>query len=177
MSTEQIFTSITILLTSVNVALIYFSLRQSRRKDFEDKLFQIKLEAYQDLNKFCHENIKRLSINSTPFVEIYDYKDEKEWGEYCVKNMDEQFIKGFELQDLTFKYSLLLPSKIVDKFYDFSNMCIHFVTMSYHFDTGLIINNQDRLWDLYIDLINEFRKDLDIDIIDGGLRQRITSKM
>jgi len=177
MTIEQTFTAITITLTIINAALIYFNLRHSRKKDFQDKLFQLKLDAYKEMNDACYSSIKRLDIESTPFVQIYDIKDKGEWTKYCENNMGEQFQKGFELLDLAYKYTFILPPSVVNKLHEFSNYCISFVTMTYHFDTGLIIDNQERLWDLYTDLTNEFRKDLNIEIIDGSLRQRISSKI
>lgn len=176
MTTEQVLTSITVVLTLVNVIMTYFNLRYIRRKDFQDKLFLLKLDAYIELNEACYETTKRLEINTTPFVEIYDIENEEEWSKYCEKNMGEQFSKSFELQKLTYKHSLILPSDIVEKYHEFTNKSISYVTMVYHFDAGLIIENQDLLWNLYIDLLNSFRKDLEIETIDGGLRQRITSK-
>lgn len=174
MTIEQTFTLTTIILTTVNVGLTYFNLKYNRKKDFQDKLYQLKLDAYRELNESCYEATQRLDINSTPFVQIYDFKDKSEWTEYCKQNMGEQFIQSFDLQKLTFKNSLILPSDIVDKYHEFTNFCISFVTSSYHFDQGLIINNQDRLWDLYTDLLNSFRKDLQIETIDGSLSKRIS---
>jgi hypothetical protein len=175
MTTEQTFTLVTIVLTTANAVMTFLNLRYSRKKDFQDKLYQLKLDAYKELNDACYETTQRLDINSSPFVEIYDTKDKDEWLKYCETNMGEQISKSFDLQKLTYKYSLILPADIVDKYHEFTNKCISFVTISYHFDTGLIIENQDRLWDLYIDILNSFRKDLEIDTIDGGLRQRINS--
>jgi hypothetical protein len=174
MTIEQTFTLATITLTALNVGLTFFNLKYSRKKDFQDKLYQLKLDAYKELNESCYEATQRLDINSTPFVQIYDFKDKNEWTEYCKQNMGEQHHLSFNLQKLTYKNSLILPSDIVDKYHEFTNFCIAFVTSTYHFDTGTIINNQDRLWELYTDLLNSFRKDLKIETIDGGLRQRIS---
>lgn len=177
MNSQTIFTLSTILLTSINVGLTYLNIKNSRRKEFQDKLFQLKLDAYKEMNDVCYNATKRLNVNSFPFCEIYNFKDKKEWENYCIKNMGEQFHLGFGMQDLTYKYSLILPKSVVEKYYDFTNYCINFITTTYHFDTGLMIDNQERIWDLYNKLLNEFRKDLNIEIIDGGLQQRISSKM
>lgn len=177
MTTEQIFTTITVGLTSVNVLLTYFNLRHSRKKEFQDKLFQFKIDAYKTLNDACYFAIKRLDVNSTPYVEIYNYTDEKEWVKYCEANMGTEIIEVFKLQDLVYGQAMYLPTDVVDKFYDFTNDCISFVTHAYHFDTGLIISNQDRLWDKYIELLNLIRKDLNIELIDTGLKHRISSRM
>jgi hypothetical protein len=177
MTTEQIFTTITVGLTSVNVLLTYFNLRHSRKKEFQDKLFQFKIGAYKTLNDAYYSAVKRLDVNSTPYVEIYNYTDEKEWVKYCEANMGTEIIEGFKLQDLVYGQAMYLPRDVVDKFYDFTNDCISFVTHAYHFDTGLIISNHDRLWDKYIELLNLIRKDLNIELIDTGLKHRISSRM
>lgn len=177
MTMTAIFTIISIGLTAINAGLTYWNLRHNRKKDFQDKLYQLKLTAYTELSAACYEATKQLDINSSPFVEIYDFDDKDKWSKYCEKNMGEQFAKSFDMQKLTYRHTLYLPSNIVDKYHEFTNYCISFVTTSYHFDTGLIISNQDRLWGMYIDLLKEFRKDLNIDMIDGDLRSRITSKI
>ncbi len=177
MTTDQIFITITVVLTSINVLLTYFNLRHSRKKEFQDKLFQFKIDAYKLLNEACYSAVKRLDINSKPYVEIYKFTDKKEWVKYCEANMGAEIIDGFKLQDLVYGQAMYLPADVVDKFYCFTNNCISFVTQAYHFDTGLIISNQDRLWEEYIELLNLIRKDLNIELIDTGLRHRISSRM
>lgn len=177
MTTEQILTIITVGLTSINILITYFNLRYNRKKDFQDKLFQYKLDAYKTLNSTCYNAVKRLDINSTPFVKIYDYKEEKEWLEYCEANMGDEIIENFKLQDQVYAEAMYLPTEVVDKFYDFTNDCISFVTQAYHFDTALIIANQDKLWNKYIELLNLVRRDLNIELIDIGLKNRITSRI
>src|SRR5664279_5851377 len=107
MTTEQIFTTITVGLTSVNVLLTYFNFRRSRKKEFQDKLFQFKVDAYKTLNDACYGAVKRLDINSSPYVAIYDYSDEAEWVKYCEANMGTEIIHGFKLQDLVYGQAML----------------------------------------------------------------------
>jgi hypothetical protein len=137
----------------------------------------MKVDAYKSLNDACYASIMRLDINSTPYVEIYNYADENEWLKYCEANMGAEIIEGFRLRDLVYRQVIYLPTEIVDKFYDFSNDCLSFVTQAYHFDASIIIANQDRLWEKYIDLMNSIRKDMNIEIIDTGLRRRISSRI
>lgn len=47
--------------------------------------------------------------------------------------------------------------------------------MSYHFDTGYIIENQQKLHDIYWELLNMYRKDLNIESIDIDLKKRLLS--
>lgn len=164
-------------LTSVNVLLTYFNLRHSRKKEFQDKLFQFKIDAYKTLNDACYAAVKRLDVNSTPYFEIYNFTDKDKWAKHCEANIGAEIIEGFKLQDLVYGQAIYLPTDVVDKFYEFTNDCISFVTQSYHFDTGLIILNQDRLWNKYIELLNLIRKDLNIELIDTGLKHRISSRM
>ena len=177
MKTQTIFTLSTILLTSINVGLTYLNIRNGRRKEFEDKLFQLKLDAYNEMNQVCYEAIKRLDINSSPFCDIYNFKEKEEWEKHYTENVNEQLHYGFEMRDLIFKYTLIIPSTIISKYEIFTNHCINYVTICAHFDIEMIMDKENKISDLYYDLLNDFRIDLKIDIIDGGLRQRITSKM
>lgn len=177
MTTPEKIALFSIVLTGINVFLTYSNYKHNRKKDFQDKLYQLKLAAYTELGEACYEAIMRLDINSTPFVQIYDFEEKEKWIKYCEQNMSEQFSKSIEMQKLTYKHTLYLPNKIIDKYHDFTKYCISFVTTSYHFDTDLIISNQDRLWDLYLDILDGFRSDLNIEIIDVDLRTRITSKI
>lgn len=174
MTSGQIFAFVTILLTLANVLITFFNMRYGRKKDFQDKLFNLKLDAYREINEAAYQATRRLQINSEPFNRIYDFKNKDEWAKFCEVNLNEQFKESFELQLLTYKHSLILPSIVVDKYHDFTGLCVAFVTMTHHFDTGLIVENQDRLWEMYIDLLNEFRKDLRIEIIDSSLQKRVS---
>lgn len=175
MSNEQYFTILSIAFTAINVAISFSIFKYNRKKDFQDKLFQIKLDAYKELNEICYETLKRLDINSTPFVQIYDFTNKEEWVEYCEKEMGEQIVLSFALKDFAYKYSLVLPTKILDQFNIFTNASLSFITMSYHFDTGYIIENQQKLHDIYWELLNMYRKDLNIESIDIDLKKRLLS--
>lgn len=83
MKTEHYFALFGIILTLVNVVMTYFNLQHNRKKDFQDKLFQLKLDAYTELNEACYKSVIRLDINSTPFVQIYDFEKKDEWIKYC----------------------------------------------------------------------------------------------
>lgn len=79
MSNKQYFTILTIALTSIHGAISFSIFRYNRKKDFQDKLFLLKLDAYKELNEICYETLKRLDINSTPFVQLYDFTYKAEW--------------------------------------------------------------------------------------------------
>lgn len=168
---------INVFFLAVNAIILYFTVIYGRKKDFEDDLYKRKLDAYNFLSNECYQLYKRLDINSTPFVHIYDIETEEEWIKHCTNNMNELHHLGFDLQDTIYKYAVYLPNPVIDKLINFSNHCLSFVTMSYHFDTELIIKNQDHLWDLYLNLLTEFRKDLSIEAIDHSLRERMTETM
>jgi hypothetical protein len=177
MTTEQKFTIITILLTAINAFMTYINFRHNRKKEFQEKLFELKLEAFNEINQVCLNAIRRLDINSSPFNEIYEYKNLEAWEEYCEKNIGEQFIKSLDMKDLTYKYGIIIPPCILDKYHEFANLCVAYVTTSTHFETKLIVNLQEKLHNHYIDILNEFRTDLKIETIDDSLKNRLLSKM
>jgi hypothetical protein len=73
MTTEETLTTINIFLTSITLVVGYLTYRFSKKKDFEDQLFQIKIEAYKEINEACFKAFQKLDVNSTPFVEMYDF--------------------------------------------------------------------------------------------------------
>jgi len=166
-----------IIILTINVGLIYWTLIHNRKKDFEDQLFKEKFDTYKNLIELSYEALKKLDINSTPIVQIYDIKDKKKWREYFQKEASTLYKVGFELEDIVRKKSVYLPSPVVNKFIDFTQFCIGYVTNCYHYDTGLIIDCQESLWGLFFDLNNEIRADLNIDLIDESLKNRIFKNM
>jgi len=57
MNTIEIFTLCNTILTTVTLTIAYSNYHLSKKKDFQDKLFQIKLDAYKDLNTNVTEPI------------------------------------------------------------------------------------------------------------------------
>lgn len=166
-----------IIILAINVGIIYWTLIHNKKKDFEDQLFKEKFDTYKDLIESAYDALKKLDINSSPFVEIYDIKTKKEWEEYFPKMAAKMFKIGFGLEDKIRKKSIYLPANIAEKFIEYSRLCVWYVTNCYHYDTGLIIDVQDKLWDLFFDLTNEIRADLKIDLIDESLKKRIFENM
>ncbi|TFF37889.1 hypothetical protein [Mucilaginibacter psychrotolerans] len=177
MSTIEIFTLCNTILTTVTLTVTYFNYHHLRKKDFQDKLFQIKLDAYRDLNAKCYDAYLTLNINSEPFNEIYNIETKEEWDKYFEKEFMGLYKVGFGLQESIYGYAYLLPTAVIEKYYDFSNFCLGFVTMSAHFDTGLIVDNTDRMWGYYAELLNLIRHDLKIEVIDKGLLKRVTNPL
>ncbi len=177
MTPEQTFTMTALVLTLVNVLLTYSNFRHNRKKDFQDRLFSLKIEAYNVLNEACYFRLKDLDINSTPFVQIYDYKDDKTWQKYCEKSMGPEIVAGFKLRNLIYAQAIYLPSDVLNRFLEFADDCISFVSQAYNFDTEHIINRQDALERAYVTLVNEIRMDLKIEVIDSGLQRRLSSKI
>lgn len=175
MTPIEIFTLINTLLTTLTLTISYFNYHHSRKKDFQDKLFQIKLDAYKDLNAKCYDAYLTLNINSTPFNKIYDFENKADWDVFFDKEFKGLYKVGFQLQESIYGYGYLLPNDVIEKYFDFSNFCLGFVTMSAHFDTALIVDNSDRMWAYYIELLNLIRHDLKIEVIDKGLLKRVTS--
>jgi len=175
MNSIEIITSCNIVLTTITLTISYFSYHHSRKKDFQDKLFQIKLDAYKELNAKCYDAYLTLNINSAPFNEIYKIDTKEEWRKYFDKEFMTLYKVGFQLQKTIYGHAYLLPNDVITKYYDFSNFCLSFVTMAAHYDAGLIIDSTDRMWDYYSDLVNLIRQDLKIEIINKGLLKRVTN--
>lgn len=128
MSTIEIITLSNTVLTTITLTLTYFNYHHSRKKDFQDKLFQIKLDAYKELNAKCYDAYLTLNINSEPFNEIYKIDTKDEWDRYFDKEFMGLYKVGFQLQETIYGYAYLLPNDVITKYYDFSNFCLGFVT-------------------------------------------------
>ena len=166
-----------IIILTVNVGIIYWTLIHNRKKDFEDQLFKEKFDTYKYLIEEAYNALKKLDVNSSPFVQIYDIKTKKEWEEYFQKEAGKMYKIGFGLEDKIRKKSIYLPANVAEKFIDYAEICIWYVTNCFHYDTGSIIDVQDKLFDLFFDLSNEIRADLNIDLIDESLKNRIFKNM
>ena len=175
MTVSEILTLVNIILTAFTLTVAYFTYRHSREKDFQDKLYQIKIEAFKDINEKCYSAYKKLNINSTPIVQIYDFTEKTDWEIYYKKEVVQMQQIGFDLQNDVYKYTVFIPADIGDKLYFFSDLCMSFVEECIHFDPELLIEKQKILWDSYADLVKTMRKDLMVDVIDYGLFNRIAN--
>lgn len=173
MTTTEILTLTNIVLTAIAIAVTYANYTHIREKDFQDNLYKTKVEAYRTLIEQCVDIWRQLDINSTPFVQIYDVKDEAQWMEYFLKEIHPLYHLAFDLQKEIFRHTTFLPSKVMDKVFEFSEECLSYITTASHFDTGLIIQRQDELHDLFFELVNTLRSDLGIELIDESLNRRI----
>jgi hypothetical protein len=177
MTNIEIFTLCNSILTTVALSLTYFNYRHSRKKDFQDKLYQIKLDAYKELNMKCYDAFKQLNINSSPFDEIYNIDTKPEWDIFFLREIPKLYYVGFQLQESIYNYAHILPNDVMESYYDFSNNCLSFVTNSAHFNIELIIDSTDRIWKQYAELIDITRKDLSIEKVDKGLFKRMNSPL
>lgn len=132
-----------VLLTLGNVILGFYTFRNTRTKDSQQQLFDLKIAGYNALRDACHDLVKRLDISQAPFSEIYNYLEKDKWVEYCETHLGNEIIAGFALQNVIEKHALYLPEKVSEEFMAFSFECIGFVKNVYHFDTQLTIKNQD----------------------------------
>lgn len=173
MTTEETLTTINIFLTSITLGVGYLTYRFSKKKDFEDKLFQIKIDAFKEINDACFSAYQKLDVNSTPFVEMYDFKSEKEWRKYHKKKITPLFKIGIDIEKLVFKHTLFLPPKIVDKIDNYGQYCLSYITQYGHFDSGLNCESYDRLWEMYTELLGLLREDLKVLELEKGLVSRI----
>jgi hypothetical protein len=143
-----------------------------RQNEFQSKLFQIKIDAYRRIIEQCHGAYIQLDINTEPFNAIYK-KSKDEWQEYFLKEISPLYKLGFDIESLVYKETIFLPSEVMDCVHNFSQRCLSFVTISSHYDAGLIIEDQNQIHRLYFEVVNSFRKDLNIDLIDQSLIARM----
>ena len=174
MTTAEVLTLTNIILTAIALAVGYSNFKHLREKDFHDILYKTKFDTYKIIIDQCLDVWRQLDINSTPFVEIYDIKDKADWEIYHEKEISKLIHLGFDIQKTVFKYTTYLPGNVMDKVFEFSEKCIRYVVIAYHFDTGLIIEKQDELHKLFFEVVNSFRSDLGIEIIDESLKTRLS---
>lgn len=173
MTTPEILTMVNIFLTVITIAVSYANYTHTRQKEFQENLYKIKIETYKKIIEQCHDAWHQLDINSTPFVEIYSIKEKHDWEIYYKKEVVKLIHLGFDIEKIIFKETMFLPTKVMDKVYEFATKCIRYVVIASHFDTGLIIEHQDELHELFFEVVNAFRNDLGIEIIDESLKSRI----
>lgn len=173
MSNPAILTTINIFLTVITFAVTYANYTHLREKDFQENLYKIKVEAYQNLIEQCLDSWRQLDINAAPFVQIYDFKTKADWEDYYQKEVSGLTHLGFNIQKTIFKEATFLPSKVMETVFEFSNICVRYVVVAVHFDTGLIIEKQDELHELFFEVVNAFRTDLEIEVINESLKSRI----
>jgi len=177
MSFEKWITFVNLFLLCANLCIAYFGLRLNRKKDFQDTLYKFKIEAYKTIVDECYTAYGDLNVNAHPFVTVYDYEDTAEWKTKFQSEITQLFSVGFGLQKLVYRNSAFLPPEIVDQLHNYSEECLSFVTKASNGDTAIMVEQQDKLWDLLIELINAIRKDLKTDIIDATLASRIHGRL
>ncbi|UZO80389.1 hypothetical protein NBT05_15710 [Aquimarina sp. ERC-38] len=137
MNSEQVLTSINILLTSATFLVGYLTYRFYKKKDYEDKIFNMKFETYSKLNELCFNAFNKLNPNNSPLVEIYDYKDKDKWTKYYEKEVMKMDEIALEIERVIMKSSFYLPSETLNAALEFSQYCIKYITQYAHFDTEL----------------------------------------
>lgn len=152
----------------------YLVYRHERKKSFQEILYQRKMDAYQEILERCYATTIRLDVNSSPYTEIYEFKDQASWEAYWMTVNADEYAASFSLQDMLHKHAYILPQAILEPFQDFVNRSIHFVTVTTHFDTGILIDYMDKLWADYSTISDSIRADLHIEVIGKQLQRRIT---
>ncbi|MEZ4720403.1 MAG: hypothetical protein R2813_00835 [Flavobacteriales bacterium] len=171
---------INILILALNAFVIYRALIHDKRKDFESKLFELKLEAYRSIHVACSEIQLQLDINSDPFVKIYDYdKSQKgEWEDYCRENILPMVNVGQGCFDSVFKeHGVYIPNSVMDCLQEFCVLATRYIVESVHFDTRILLDKEDRLNEALFNLRQTMRTDLGIDKLDRSLEDRINAKI
>lgn len=168
---------INIVLTTATLTVAWLVYRHSRKKDFQDSLFKIKLDAYKEINDLCYTAYRQLDPNNSPFAEIYDFRNKSEWQTFYMTNVTKMYSVGRQLEKSVYKHCIFLPQDITDKLHEYAGICTFYVTQFAHFDTGLNCETHDRIWELYVDLFSAMRDDLKVERIDRDLLDRITDKV
>lgn len=177
--TTSYFDIINLSLIAVNSFVLYKTYYADRKKDFENRLYELKLTAYTDLNKVCSDIQLQMDVNSSPFVEIYDFKlDQRdEWEKYCQSNILKMVNIGQQcLDDAERNYGLYISNEVLSKLREFCLLATRFVVESHHFDTSILIDKQDRIAQALYDLRDEMRRDMNFDVLDRSLQKRINEE-
>lgn len=167
-----------ILILSFNGLVIYWTFYRAKNKDFEKQLFDKKLKAYEEINLECSKMLSQIDINSSPFVEIYDIKSKKDWQKHFDKNISKMCGIGISyFSDVQANYGLIISSEVLSSLDEFITISTRFIVEAHHYDTGILIDKQNRAYYLLDELRQEMRKDLRISEIDKSLRNRLKEKL
>ena len=169
---------INIVILGFNGLVIYWTFYRAKNKDFEKHLFDKKLNAYEKINVECSKIFDRIDVNSSPFVEIYDCKSKKEWEKYYEKNIAKMCGIGIRyFEKVQADYGLIISNKVLSSLDEFITISTRFTVEAHHFDTGILVDKQDRAYNLLDNLRQEMRKDLKLEEIDKSLRNRLKRKI
>jgi hypothetical protein len=169
--TFQDFTSIVSIATSIFLGVIVYNF--TKKKDFQEKLYEQKCIAYQDLLQGCFEYMEKLNMSKEPFRKMYEYTSIEDWQTFCLNGDKELLEEGYTLMKKIHKYYLFIPKKNITMYTEFIKDCLLQVNRMQLFNSKLIIEHTAELIGKYYDLLNGFREDLKIDLIDDALTERL----
>ena len=163
----------TLILTGWNYLTTY---NLSRKKDFQEKLYNLKLEAYRAIIESCSLCYKK--IEHFIFI-IDDFEDTDELNEWVFAH--EKKISGIykcanELEDVIYKELIVIPGRSRDAAFHIADRVNHFGTnvFGHHYNEAHIV--ADDIFLLYHDLIELFSDDLGVPEIDSQLQLRIRGR-
>jgi hypothetical protein len=167
-------TLVNALLTIINLVISNNTYKLSKKKDFQENLYYLKLEAYNEITRYCYKCMEELSIQNNPINKIYDITDMDEWQDYCKTELDPLYKTVAEIENLSFKHYLILPSDFLEQINAFRFSCFQYLCNVQNLkDSTGTFSFGSELWNEYHILVNKFRKDLSIQELDKTLAKRI----
>lgn len=152
-------------------ALVYWS---EKRKTFEDQLFSIKTQRYDEIQATCYQ----IWINLDPVSEPYDNLDPKLGREhreaFFQLHINPHFEEVFKLDALKSKAIIYLPFEIIQAIDEYYAVAARFLTEAVNFDTTSLIKLHDLLTEKYYHILDLIRSDLKVDHIAKGLNSRLS---
>jgi hypothetical protein len=106
---------------------------------------------------------RELDINSTPFVQIYDFFDEgktiQEWQVYFNENISPLYKEAYDFQSQLAELKQYIPKNIHDLAYNYSEQCIRYISTTANYNTITIFEMEDIMIDAYNKISDAIDKD------------------
>lgn len=130
------------------------------RRDF---FFKEKHAAFKRIKADIVALKRNLSIDSTPFVQIYQFLEEgktiQEWEKYHSENINPLYNEVFDFQNHLSELKQYLPKNIYDLAYEYSKECLRYVTTYANYNTKTIFSMEDKMIQAYNNLSDAIDKD------------------
>lgn len=147
----------------------------NKRKDLEEKLYDVKVEAYRQLSNTAFILIEKLRIQGYPFSEIKKPYHANEMEEYFNKEYHTMENTISESKKIGQHYMVFLPNGALNNYFHFISSCEIYVIKGQDFNYDLLYDLKSRCLMDYYKMIDFFRNDLGIDKLDESLKKRLKS--
>jgi hypothetical protein len=169
---------VTAIYTIINFALTFWINRSNykhlRHKDFQELLYNSKIDIYKNLISLCQQAYISLDIGVKPLNKINTISKE-DWNTYYLKII-KLSATPYEIKVIINKEILLLPSTITNLTLDYTIYCETYITMAYHRDDQDLTDRHEILFQKLNRLIEAYRTDLGVDFIDKRLATRLGNR-